>query len=282
MLLQNNRVACQPEIEDDLVILKIPPSTDIIGNYEDGCALTKTGDVWCWSVVHRRHHNTGKAPALSTLKLDAVAGVVEIVDGFDLRCARTKRGRLYCWRESILGNSFTIIASDETNIVDIDLDSNLCIVKQNGELACGDPSRKDQLSFDAINEISDAVEVMVIGRDQCVRTDTGTVRCIGPSYPGPNYFRVVEVEGALGVERLEKTGPLPCAITSSRQRLCWRPTTTETPRAIRVAELENAQMVAGRCAIDNVGKVFCWVGRYSCMMGEPLHKIDATGRSVRE
>jgi alpha-tubulin suppressor-like RCC1 family protein len=179
---------------------------EVTAGVSHACALTRTGDVWCWGandsgqLGHRTC--TTKCPAG---KVEGVTSAIHVSAGNGFTCAVLGTGAVHCWGRNAareLGRPTTTTC---------------------GMNAC-DPVP------DAVIGVSGAAQVSAGGKYACARTSAQEVFCWGdntygqlgtgdmmaPASPKPvaGFGKAVDVSAAL-------VGANTCAVASTGSVWCW-------------------------------------------------------------
>lgn len=216
---------------------------EIAGTPDHGCARTGGGAVWCWGPRGR--------DLRPPTPVDGLADVVELAESRGLHCARTNRGSVVCWTP--WDPTLHPVAGLD-DVIDIDLGTELCVVRRGGAVLCGDKAA-GPLLMRPIHGIADAIAVESFHEAVCVRTQGGQVRCAS-RLDGPDKDTAVTIRGAVDVARIITVDRLLCGVTQAGEYLCWAP--GPSPEAMRPPELAGIRDLAGRCVVEADGRVSCW------------------------
>lgn len=165
------------------------------------CALTKTGEVWCWGRNDSGQLGNGTKTAYSSVPV-LVSGLTDVVSvsaGLSHTCARTKAGGVWCWG-------------------------------RNAEGQLGDGTNMERLVPVAVSGLASGVASIAAGAyHTCSLTTAGAMGCWGynasgqlgdgtfTSRPLPGSVRGLPHNvGAMVAGRLHT-----CAVTTASEMLCW-------------------------------------------------------------
>jgi alpha-tubulin suppressor-like RCC1 family protein len=213
----------------------------VAGTYH-ACALTSTGDVWCWGVQLANGSTSDSAVPIAVSGLPS--GIVSIVAGASHTCVLTSSAEVWCWGYR-LGNGSTldsavpfVLSGLPSGVVSVSAGAyHGCALIASGAVWCwgyNDYSQLGNADYDDSYVPVEAwvlptgVTAMALGvRHSCALRENGEVLCWGAG-------------GALGNGQFNDR---------------WRP--------VAVAELpsEIAAISAGwahSCAIATSGEVLCW------------------------
>lgn len=209
----------------------------------------------------------------------ALAAPVQVAAGQGHACA-LEEGRVRCWggttREQMMGEG-----SPRKVPVRIDLPpaqgvaagarDRSCAVLDDGTVACW--------GFDGavhrLEGVADAVQVVLGGRQGCVRTTVGQVRCFDPSTGGPVG---PALEGLPRVVDLDAGEEHVCALAAEGTVWCWgagdlgqlgRSPGGEGPGKVDFLADAVALGVGGYhgCAVRSGGSVVCWGDNLNGQLG---------------
>ena len=193
------------------------------------CALTRAGDVFCWSGV-----GTGAA---SSVQVPDLAGVDKIVAGDMHACALNNVGEVWCWGSNSQGQ--------------------LGVVGGGG----GTPHR--------VTAIKGAIDVAAGGRQSCALLAGGKAYCWGgldTSTAAPDPYEVV---GVPPVANLAVGRRFVCARTNDAQVWCWGSnadgvlgdgtrTDSDAPVRARIDHVDQLAAGSGFACAVRAGQMSCW------------------------
>lgn len=209
------------------------------------CALTETGQAWCWGDMWNAAVGTGAqrryARSVSPMPVATPGRFTTLVAGTDHTCAMTSASEIYCWGD----NRFRQLGSE----------------------------RAVEPSPWRTQGIFDAVDLSAGGDDTCALRGDGTVTCWGASYTGRQAFAPPPGERYTAVATGSNHS---CALTKTGGLYCWGTNTygqlgtgdrlsSAVSRAAR-AKTAFVRVAAGdnyTCALDSANAVWCWgIGQY--------------------
>ena len=89
--------------EDDekarsLPILDLPPVQHLASGISDMCAMTASGEAYCWKPLPLANNQSPRAERRESLRsLEGIGGVEQFEMGFSSQCVRTRQGEVWCW-----------------------------------------------------------------------------------------------------------------------------------------------------------------------------------------
>jgi len=213
----------------------------------DTCAVTETGEVWCWG-----GYGIWEEPSVTSgtpVQLPEVTDAAEVASEDGTTCARTCGGDVWCW-----GNNFH--GSVGTGSL---------------ELTSGPQRVEDLAPVDGIT---------VAGTSSCARVRAdGTIWCWGrvlgsdydPSLPEgyPHHLRPTLVPGLTDVVSFRGGLLSVCAVQRDHRAFCWGWDPGEGVAPIQmdlsgVADIHpgtnthHLGMARHHCALHETGRVSCW------------------------
>jgi alpha-tubulin suppressor-like RCC1 family protein len=188
-----------------------PAIIQVTAGVSHACALTRTGDVWCWGANDSGQlgHRTTAGGSCTTKcpagKVEGVTRATQVSAGDGFTCAVLATGAVHCWGRDAAG----ALGRPTTTTC--------------GMNAC-DPVP------DAVIGVSSAVQVSAGAKYACARTSAGDVFCWGdntygqlgtgdmmvPASPKPvaGFGKAVDISAAL-------VGANTCAVASTGSVWCW-------------------------------------------------------------
>ncbi len=154
----------------------------ISASFEDACALTGTGKVFCWGANNSGQLGNGTSGSLSSIAVDvlnstgqsALTGVVAVSAGLDDNCAITEPGAVLCWganEAGQLGNGTTVnstkpvaasgLSSGATAIASGKL--HTCAVTRAGVVPCWGANLDGQLASGNTAPSATSVDAVGVG-----------------------------------------------------------------------------------------------------------------------
>ena len=208
----------------------VPPAVSVAAHGDRTCAVTTTGDVWCWgSLAGTQPITVPLSQCAATLTLcwsapyqvAGVTGVVQLSVGNDHDCALLVGDRVACWGANDVRAVSSQACSDGAQCPDCDCDS---------------PVMRPDLSGTA--------DVAAGGGFTCARATDGTVRCFGDN----SYGQLGHVPGSHG-DVLVTMGTSPYTYVNP------------TPVAVDGLPPGDTLVLTGSgmtgCAL-HAGAVYCW------------------------
>lgn len=238
----------------------IVEAVEVAGTPLHGSARTQRGELWSWTRLASTDATQDRIGVIE----DAAQIVTNAYPPDSLHCVRTDGGAVHCWGLAASRRDPSRTALEPRRLpevddaIDIALHRRLCVVRRGGSVLCS--SDLDPSPLSPMEGFDDAIDAEFLSDNLCVRTRHGTVRCAGSGYK--DNQTVVDVQGAVEVERLVAISAAHCAVTRTGEHRCWSP--GPSPRVHRVPALEGARDVAGRCVLQPDGHVTCWGARPGC------------------
>jgi hypothetical protein len=167
------------------------------------CALSKTGEVWCWGDNEYGQVGAGGADVLSPQQVPEVTDATAIAAGSTHTCALQSDGEVVCWggiyRASGNDGDFYPIAGVEHAVSISAGYAHTCALESTGEVVCWGWNGLGQLGMSTagcawdtnglcpasngyghvVTEVPNAVEISAKGGGSCARTADGHVTCWG-------------------------------------------------------------------------------------------------------
>ncbi|MBC8088115.1 MAG: hypothetical protein H7Z40_12675 [Phycisphaerae bacterium] len=230
------------------------------GGYH-GCALTGTGEAWCWGWNQEGQTGIGSISGTVLLPTPVAAGALrftQIAAGESHTCALTSAGAAYCWGGNGRGelgqdpNTFGVSSSVPVLVPGGHVFSSIdagtlhtCAIEQSGGAAyCWGARDKGQLGDGSLTGISYTpigvatadrfLQISAGGYTTCGVTTGQQLRCWGAGVSGAlgngslttEQPSPVVVAGALSVRSVavnlsDPAGALACAVTLSGEAWCW-------------------------------------------------------------
>lgn len=233
------------------------------------CALTSTGDVYCWgNDGYGQLGDGGNAGSYSAtaIKVTALTSVKSLSAGWDHACALTGAAVLYCWGYNNLGQlgNNTTNGTGATAPAAVYTDGNLagetltsvsagfehtCAVASDGKAFCWGNNGNGQLgSGTSGTSVSAAVQVSLPGKSFTAIAAGDIFTCGIAS--GAAYCWGYNAYGELGNNSTSNSSsPVAVSITSGTSSLAGK-----TPVSISTSD---GTSFASACATDGSG-VYCW------------------------
>ncbi|ACL23604.1 RCC1 domain-containing protein [Chloroflexus aggregans] len=238
------------------------------------CALTSSGEVWCWGSNFYGQLGDGSYTTRSTpVAVSGLpSGVTAIAAGGWHTCARTSSGGVWCWGGNYRGQLGDGTTTDRSTPVAVSGlpsevtaiaagDAHTCARMSSGEVWCwggnnygqlGDGSYTDSSTPVAVSGLPSGVTAIAAGGvHTCALTGSGGVRCWGANY----------------------SGQLGNGLTFGRS----------TPGAVSGLPSGVTAIAAGdyhTCALTGSGGVWCWGGNYSGQLGDGTTTARSTPVAV--
>lgn len=287
------------------------------------CALLAGGNVKCWG-----SNNVGQVGDGTMLERDTpvavqTSHVVAIAAGDAHTCTLLDTGTMQCWGYNDAGQLGTSISAYTLGPAAVDgLDhvtaiavggSHTCALRSTGAVKCWGSNAAGQLGNGSASTVtmhalvdvqglsSGVVAIAAGGARSCALMATGTVKCWGSGYPGPENHAPVDVTGLPpGVRSIVSAGGPTCALLQSGGVKCWGGSNfagqlgnqSTTPSAAPVdvqslsASVTSLALGGGHsCALLATGAVKCWGANDSGQLGNnaivdsQLAAVDVQGLS---
>ncbi|MFH1907304.1 MAG: hypothetical protein ABIL11_07985 [Chloroflexota bacterium] len=235
------------------------------------CALTEAGTVWCWGANYSGQLGNESVTQFGgpVVVTSLESGVKAIAAGEEYACAITENGGLKCWGDNLFGQ-------------------------------LGDGTNDDrETPVDVPGLTNGVVAVAAAGRNTCVLTNGGAVKCWGANYNGQlgngtseQSNRPVDVSGlTAGVTAITVGDSHACALMADGGIKCWgegplgNGTHEESPVPVDVAGLagRTIAIAAGSshtCALIEGGSIQCWGYNIYGELGDGSSNLQETPVSV--
>ncbi|MFB6352125.1 MAG: RCC1 domain-containing protein, partial [Bradymonadaceae bacterium] len=158
---------------------KLEHAVDVSAGDVHTCAVTWSGEVWCWGNGNDyRLGNAKKSNKAVPVKAKNLSDVVAVAAGKSHTCAFDNSGEMYCWGKNghgQIGNGTQNTASTPTNVKAPSSSSNValsdimaigvgnrhsCAIKTSGKAFCWGDDAKGQLGTDQVSGfVKEPVEV---------------------------------------------------------------------------------------------------------------------------
>ncbi|MFO0548917.1 MAG: hypothetical protein U0271_11045 [Polyangiaceae bacterium] len=254
------------------------------------CVLKDTGRVWCWGSNLYLQLGDGFRPIESKpVQIPGVEDATDIAADGQHTCVVTKSGEVACWGGKDLQLSMT--ASNLGGQIDTTTRPThalaklpgvstakkvavgwaenglavVCVLLGDGTVKCkgpnhygtvGDGTKEDRDEPVTVQGLTDVVDLATDGRCSCALKSNARVVCWGSfgentELPGP---LAKEVEGLPSMKRLLRSSGT-CGLTTDDHVVCWGGAPKEPPKPLE--GFDRVKRMAGRCAIDESGRVRC-------------------------
>ena len=224
---------------------------DVQAQWDHSCALSNSGQVWCWG--HNGDGELGNGNLMKSNTPEAVTGMhsgqQQVSLGFDSGCALSDTGGVKCWGYN--GNGQLGDGTRSTRKVPVQVDGltsgivaisagwdHTCALTTGGGVKCwgenahgeiGDGTRTDRLKAVDVTGLTSGVAAVSAGYDHtCALMDAGTVKCWGNNATGElgdgttNSRKVpVNVSGLSSVGSISAGFNHTCAVTNAGGAKCW-------------------------------------------------------------
>lgn len=232
--------------------VSLPAVTELSAGFEHVCALTQSGEVWCWGYNSRGQLGDNQplvAASPTPVLVAGVAGVTAIGSGGEHSCAITSTATV-CWGSN-----------------------------SDGQLGNNDPTMTSSAAPVAVAGVP-VLRSLGLGRNHsCAAATDTSVWCWGANSFGqagvastPSSFAPTVVAGVAGAVRVAGGGGHTCAATETAGVWCWGDNSVgqlgtgligiggPTPSVV-VGVAGGVRVTAGRghsCVIDVEMRVWCW------------------------
>lgn len=233
------------------------------------CAITSESKVLCWGRNTYGELGDGSGIATFTARLAAINGAVAVAVGNRHSCAVTDSGNVWCWGSNALG-------------------------------AVGTGTIPNFGGLHAVKGLATAVFVAA-GDDHSCALAGGKPWCWGRNrhfQVSPDDDRTIIAEPVqVGWDSMAKVvvgGESSCGISAQGVMACWGDNVwdpkngefvvgTEKMRTVTgIGGVSDAALTSGhRCALDKLGKVYCWGQNYSHQLGTGTDTDSATPLPVQ-
>jgi alpha-tubulin suppressor-like RCC1 family protein len=237
---------------------------DVGGTYggaDNGCAITRTGALWCWGANLRGQVGDGTQSNRIRAVLVISENVVAVSVGPNHSCAVMQSGVVNCWGANNVGQ-----LGDSASIV----------------------STSFSTSPQTVAAVSGAVGISVNGNHSCALISNGTVKCWGSNSDGQlggltigtdssSFVDVAYVSNAVGIAAGSQH---TCAVLSNGTVKCWGDNTTKqggrsgddsvTPEiVVGIANATAVSSGAGHtCALIGTNNAKCWGDGSNGILGD--------------
>jgi hypothetical protein len=168
-------------------VVGLPPATDLAMNYQRGCAVTTTAEVWCWDLPPIGPIDDGTGTTVVAHRIDGLASASAVGVGYTHTCVLGVDHTIACWGD----NTF-------------------------GALGSAGPSTPIPRSATVF---SDAIALAVGGHMTCGLGRDGTVTCVGYSgFAGLNTSPFTAPQGR--VVAIDVDGFRVCVTLSTARAFC--------------------------------------------------------------
>ncbi len=268
-------------LKSDAALADAGPIVAIATGGSHTCALTGSGDVWCWGANDQGQLGAQGVRASSVpLRVEGLGTVTQLSAGNDHSCVVTAGGGVMCWGRNGFGQLGN--GASEGSAIPVDVCEPSPASGTDTELQAG--------SQGPCEPLSGVVGLSAGGSHTCVVVSSGSVLCWGINQDGElgdgslDARNVPVVVGGLSGEAIEvASGNFhTCALLESGAMQCWGfnasgqlgdGTTALRTSPVDVIGLPGpvASMSAGgihTCAITSSGGAFCWGGNLSGQAGD--------------
>jgi len=239
---------------------------DVGGTYggaDNGCAITRTGALWCWGANLRGQVGDGTQSNRTRAVLVNLENVVAVSVGPNHSCAVLQSGEVKCWGKNHVGQLGDSVTPPSTTAFSIS------------------PQSAGMLG---------AVGVSVNGDHSCALINDGTVECwgsnsdgqLGSGTSGAGSVSSVPtaVSGLENVIGISAGTSHTCAVLSNGTVKCWGDNTTkqggrtgyESVTPVVVEGIANATAVSAgaghTCALIGTNDVKCWGDGSNGILGD--------------
>jgi alpha-tubulin suppressor-like RCC1 family protein len=203
----------------------VPGLNDVVmvdASYEHNCALTSTGEVWCWGRGTNGQLGSGTSNSFTPLLVAEVSDAIALGVGFTHSCAVTGSGAVWCWG----GNGF-------------------------GQLGRGNTTTS--ATVEAVPGITDAADIAAGFNHNCVVHMGGTVSCWGQNDEaqlGQGFVSNIGVSsptliaGLIDRVQADAGGATTCAVTAAGAADCWGSNTFDQAEGTGVSANPNPFVTA--------------------------------------
>ncbi len=86
-----------------VAVVGIPAAVRVTAGWSHTCAVTRTGDVWCWGSNEHGQLGTGDTTNSSVpVHVEGIGAISQVTAGSAVTCARDGSGEVWCWGEGVL------------------------------------------------------------------------------------------------------------------------------------------------------------------------------------
>ena len=283
------------------------PFTKITTGDRHTCALTSSGDVYCWGYNGNGQLGLGDITSRnSPTKINGFAGATELAAGVYHTCALKTDGTVWCWGydssgqlgdDATLAQKTTPVQAAITNVAKIRIgamSSHTCALKTDGTVWCWGAGTSGQIGDNALINRPTPVQVNINGIVDlslgayytCGLDATSNMYCWGTNSYGQYCSGVttksnIPILTLTGVTKISSSLYHTCVIKTDNKVYCCGynaygqigngGTASPVLTPYQVPLTNNAQQVstAGTqsCAVDSLGDMYCWGTGYYYSMG---------------
>lgn len=230
----------------------LPPVVAISAGRDHSCAVTETGEAWCWGDNWLGQLGNGSRDESAVpMKVTGLGDIAAITAGAGHSCALSFSGLAWCWGQNgkgQLGDGRTATSELPKEVVG-GLGFRQLITAATGDSSCG---------------LADGGGAFCWGRNDFGQLGLGTTKLTREPQP---------IVGIPTVTALSSGREHSCAVDDIGQPWCWgsgrhgqlgHGHAPDKPvlNAVKVKKLSSPRALAAgsfhSCAIDSVGKAFCW------------------------
>lgn len=144
------------------------------------CALTQSGEVWCWGRAEHGHLGTGDPTSAGRPARVSLGAAVDLSASDRRTCAVQEDGALRCWG----GDAWTpLVFPDSLRVKAVDVHGDrVCVVRDQGTVACLGPIQagiSSAIQWHDVPDLADVSEVEVGREHACALHTDGRVSCWG-------------------------------------------------------------------------------------------------------
>ncbi|TNF22654.1 MAG: hypothetical protein EP329_28355 [Deltaproteobacteria bacterium] len=229
---------------------------------QHGCALTATGEVWCWGRNERGQVGDGTATWVAApVRPPGLPTIAQISVGNAHSCARTSAGAVFCWGDNTFGQVGPVDrdwkptpaqVAELSEVTEIAAGRDwTCALRGDGSVWCMGSVASGSATPTALATLPPAAHISGQVDQLCaLTTDGGEVWCLQDGVP-------VQIAGLSDVEVLEVGGYWGCAIDAAHTLSCW--SNWGAPVTVQIdSPLTRLAVGSTGCGLDDEGRVFCW------------------------